>query len=70
MKHNKYFASTKLMDLGEKGKIHSNIPSIKTLKVIDVETRKIIGEVWFPIDEVFALAGKAWRIVKISKDKL
>jgi len=67
---NKWFATTKLMDWGEKGKIHSNIPSIKALKVIDVNSRQIVGEVQYPIDDVFMLAGKVWSIVSLSNDKI
>ena len=42
-RHNKWYTTTKLMDLGEKGKIHSNIPSIKTLKVVNISSEQIIG---------------------------
>jgi ATP-dependent Lhr-like helicase len=52
-KHDKWYATTNLMDWGEKGKIHSNIPSIKTLKVVDVRSKQIIGEVQYPIDDTF-----------------
>jgi len=69
-KNEKWYATTKLMDWGEKGKIHSNIPSIKLLKVVDVNSKQVIGEVQYPIDEVFVLAGKTWRVVQISGDKV
>jgi ATP-dependent Lhr-like helicase len=69
-RHDKWYATTKLMDWGEKGKIHSNIPSIKALKVVDVSSKRTIGEVQYPIDDIFVLAGKIWRIVHISGDKI
>jgi len=69
-RHNKWYATTKLMDWGDKGKIHSNIPSIKTLKVIDVSSNRIVGEIHYPIDDIFVLAGKIWKVVRISNGKI
>jgi len=69
-RHNKWYATTKLMDWGEKGKTNSNIPSIKTLKVVDVNSRKVIGEMQYPIDDIFVLAGKVWKIIHVSGDKI
>jgi len=43
----------KLMDMGDKGKIHSNIPNNKRLVVIDVNSKRIVGEVQYPVDEIF-----------------
>ena len=63
-------ASTKLMDLGGWGKIHSNIPDSRALKVIDINSQQTIGEVQYPIDEVFVLAGKVWKIIKVVVDKI
>ena len=69
-RYNKWYATTKLMDWGEKGKIHSNIPSIKTLKVVDISSKQIIGEVQYPIDDIFVLAGKVWKVVHVLNDKI
>lgn len=69
-KHNKLFASSKLMDLGEKGLIHSNIPSGKNLEVIDTSSASLIGYIQYPIDNIFALGGKVWEIVDIVDDKI
>jgi ATP-dependent Lhr-like helicase len=66
----KCYATTKLMDLGERGTIHSNIPTISSLRVIDVNSKSHIGEVQYPIDEVFMLDGKVWRIVGVSEDEV
>jgi len=66
----KWYATTKLMDWGEKGKIHSNIPSTKSLKVIDISTEQTVGEVQYPIDETFVLGGKIWKIIKVLEDKI
>ncbi len=69
-RHDKWYATTKLMDWGEKGKIHSNIPFIKTLKIVDVNSKQIIGEVQYTIDDIFVLAGKVWNVVHVSGDKI
>lgn len=69
-RYDKWYATTKLMDWSEKGKIHSNIPSIKMLKVINVSSNQVIGEVQYPIDNIFVLAGKVWKVIHISGDKI
>jgi ATP-dependent helicase Lhr and Lhr-like helicase len=61
-------ASTELMDLGEKGKIHSNIPESVSYKVIDVDANREVGTIQGVSDEVFVLAKKAWRVVAIHGD--
>ena len=63
-------ATTRLMDLGAKGEIHSNIPSNKVVAVIDVTSRQTIGEVQYPVDEIFMLGGRVWLIVRESFEKL
>lgn len=69
-RYNKWYATTKLMDWGEKGKIHSNIPPIKTLKVVSISSKQIIGEVQYPVDDIFVLAGRVWKVVHVSSDKI
>ncbi len=70
-KHNeKWYATTKLIDFGDRGKIHSNIPDTKAFKVINTATQKEVGEVEGPIDECFILAGKVWKIVKVEHYKI
>jgi len=69
-RYEKLYATTKLMDMGEKGKIHSNIPSTKALKVIDINSKQIVGEIQYPIDKIFVLGGKVWKIVNILEDKI
>jgi len=64
--YEKWCATTKLMDIGEKGEVHSNIPSNKVVKVIDVNSKQIIGEVQYPVDEIFVLGARVWLIVRES----
>ncbi|MFA4956108.1 MAG: DEAD/DEAH box helicase [Candidatus Methanoperedens sp.] len=69
-RNGKWYAATKLMDMGDKGKIHSNIPNSKRLVVIDVNSKRIVGEVQYPVDEIFLFGGSIWRIVNILGDKI
>jgi ATP-dependent Lhr-like helicase len=74
-RNNKLYASPVVMDMGEKGKIHSNIPDTKSLIVIDITQNKQIGEVQLNISEIqgentFILSGRTWRIEKILKNKV
>jgi ATP-dependent Lhr-like helicase len=61
-----WFASTKLMDLGYRGRIHSNIPDMEAYKVVDVDSGKEIGTIGGFLDNVFVLARRAWQIVSIE----
>jgi ATP-dependent Lhr-like helicase len=61
-----YCASTKLMDKGEKGKIHSNIPDAAVYSVIDVHSGKQIGRIADVFDKVFLLAGGIWKVVSVE----
>ncbi|MCD6177488.1 MAG: DEAD/DEAH box helicase [Candidatus Cloacimonetes bacterium] len=69
-RYERWYATTKLMNQGEIGRIHSNIPPTKALKVVDIRSKKTIGEVQYPIDGIFVLAGKIWKIVRLSGDKI
>lgn len=69
-RYDKWFATTKLMDLADKGKIHSNIPDKKSLKVVDIQTDKLIGEVTLPVDNVFVIAGISWKVIEISESRI
>jgi len=64
----KWFASTKLMDLGERGRIHSNIPNSQTYRVIDIGSGKEIGTIVGLFDEIFVLAGRMWQVVSVKND--
>jgi ATP-dependent Lhr-like helicase len=68
--YEKWCATTKLMDLGEKGEVHSNIPSNKVVEVIDINSRQKVGEVQYPVDEIFVLGGRVWLIVRESFGKV
>jgi ATP-dependent Lhr-like helicase len=72
---NKLYASEKVMNLGEWGKVHSNIPNTTALEVIDTSKKQSIGEIQFRTDilrenERFVLAGKIWEIETIEKYKI
>ncbi|MCK5109614.1 MAG: hypothetical protein KAR25_07975, partial [Methanosarcinales archaeon] len=47
-----------------------NIPSNKVVAVIDVTSRQMIGEVQYPVDQIFVLGGRVWLIVRESFERL
>ncbi len=69
-KMEKWYASEKLMNMGEIGMIHSNIPDESSMSVIDVSTKKLVGNILFPVDNIFILAGKVWKIAKIQEHRI
>ena len=72
VRHSRIFATEKLMNLGERGLIHSNIPTFGHFQVIEFNTGRTIGEVFTSANEgdVFVLAGRPWQIVSIKKRRL
>ena len=64
------FPSTQLLDLAEKGEIHSNVPQQGNLNVIDVASGRSIGRVSGIVDSVFCLAGATWKVVRLEGSKL
>ncbi|MEO0283886.1 MAG: DEAD/DEAH box helicase [candidate division WOR-3 bacterium] len=65
-----WFATTKLMDLGEKGLIHSNIPDIDTFRVIDIDSGKEIGKIAGIFDEIFILAQRVWKVIEVKENEI
>jgi len=65
----KYFPTTKLMDLCEKGALHSNIPDSTSYQIAD-EYGKPIGTISGQFDEVFAMGGNAWKVVAVQGSKV
>ena len=59
----RWLASRKLMNMGEKGHVHSNIPGSETYTVIDIGSGGEIGTVSGVFDDLFILGQRAWRIV-------
>ena len=67
----KWYASTKVMDMGERGAIHSNIPDARDYKVIDATTGTVLGDISTAIvEDVFRIAGKAWKVAKIEGSRI
>lgn len=62
----RWFPSQKLMDAGEAGRIHSNIPDRSEYRVVDVDSGKEIGTVHGVFDEVFVLGRVTWTVVSVS----
>jgi ATP-dependent Lhr-like helicase len=59
------------MDLGEKGRVHSNIPDSHTVKVVDGATGRVIGQVSAAAAESgnVVLGGRTWRVTHSGRDQ-
>ena len=62
----KFYATEKLMNLAERGRIHSNIPDEANMMVLDATTQRPIGRIDATFDEVFALGGRVWKVVRVD----
>lgn len=63
-------ASTHIMDLGESGLVHSNIPDNNTYEVVDVNSHRVVGYTHDLVDRVFFLLGKLWQAERIENNKI
>jgi ATP-dependent Lhr-like helicase len=72
MKDTRVYPSPLLIDMGDKGIIHSNIPSEKGLSVVNAQTGVTIGEVgsFEPVGRQFILSGKKWVVVSTKGAKI
>jgi len=74
--HKKLYASEKVMDLGERGKVHSNILSKHGYRVMNLDTNREVGEIELADDIIqresaqFILAGRLWRTVRVMGSKV
>jgi ATP-dependent Lhr-like helicase len=67
----KWYASTKVMDMGDMGAIHSNISDARDYKVIDGSTGAVLGEISTAVvEDIFRIAGKAWKVVRIEGSRI
>ncbi len=74
-RNRKIYASEFIMNLGEEGTLHSNLPPKKTVEVINSRTNKTIGEARLSpgctrVHQSFSLAGKFWEVVKLEEDMI
>lgn len=64
--------SETMLNLGERGSIHSNIPDTKTYTVKNSHSNRIVGNIDLPKNfkeqAAFVLAGKIWEIVRVEKN--
>lgn len=64
------FPSSELMDMGEDGEIHSNIPDHGDYEVVNAETGRPVGRIRGTFDQVFLLAGQSWKVVSIQRNQV
>ena len=64
----RYRATTKLMDMGYRGFVHSNIPETRDFRIIDADTGRVIGELFIEaaLGSHFVLSGKVWQVLQIK----
>ena len=62
----KWFATTKLMDEGEKGRIHSNIADTQAYTVLDANSGDSIGTIAGTFDDIFSLGRRTWKIISVQ----
>ena len=62
----RWYATSRLMNLGTRGKIHSNIPDTQSYDVVDVSSGRTLGTIAGVFDEVFSLGGRVWKVVSVS----
>lgn len=65
----KFLLSTKIRNMGELGKIHSNIPDTVEYTVLDISSGKAIGKISGFFDKTFALGGSVWKIISVKEGK-
>jgi len=67
-----YVPSTRLIDLAERGLIHSNIPDGQGYRVIESFSGREIGEISLldPLEGNIAIGGRIWRILRIEGTKI
>ncbi len=65
-------ASTALMDMGEHGRIHSNIADSRTVKVVDDATGRVLGHVSAAAADQgrVAMAGREWEVASTTRGVL
>jgi ATP-dependent Lhr-like helicase len=74
-KMGKLYACQEVLDLGDKGQIHSNIPDTTTIEVIDIGRKRTIGEIAFRHDRIrigerFILRSRVWEIVQTRPSRI
>ncbi len=58
-------ASVKVMDMGERGEVHSNIPDSTVYDVFDTTSGRSIGKIAGTFDRVFLLGRRAWEVLSV-----
>jgi ATP-dependent Lhr-like helicase len=64
------YPSSDLLDIGDEGNIHSNVPDNNEYRVVDSDTGRQIGRIRGSFDEVFLLAGQSWRVIAVRGDEI
>ena len=68
----RYFPSTEMLDLGERGLIHSNIPDTRERQVVDADSGHPLASLSMNANtgETVFLAGRHWTVVEASQSRI
>ena len=64
------FPTGELLDLAERGTIHSNIPDTGEHEVVDADSGRSVGRIFGSFDDVFLLAGQSWHVLELHPGKV
>jgi ATP-dependent Lhr-like helicase len=67
---NRWHATERLMELADRGVIHSNIPDTREYQVVDITSGRHLGDIIPPGVKTFLFAGRAWEIVRVEQDTI
>ncbi len=62
------FASEEILDMGDKGQIHSNIPDTRERELVDAATGRILGRgaLGVAAGSVLLFSGRMWRVASVE----
>lgn len=60
------YPSSELLDFGDEGKIHSNIPDQSEYIVVNVDSGQPVGRIRGAFDQVFLLSGQSWKVILVE----
>jgi ATP-dependent Lhr-like helicase len=68
----KILGSEKIMNLGERGLIHSNIPDSREREIVDFNTGRVMGKASIGVSgaSYFVFAGRLWRAKEVTAKRI
>ncbi|MFH1532331.1 MAG: DEAD/DEAH box helicase [Pseudomonadota bacterium] len=68
LQHNRLFPSEEILDLGDKGLIHSNIPDTRERELVDAATGRVLGRgaLGVAAGSVVLFGGRMWSVASVE----